>query len=926
MSAWLAWRLRPCGPAGNRLPPALKELGHPVSRRNLEYLFNPGSVALIGASDRPHSIGATVMHNLRHGGFAGPIWPVNLRHSEVAAMRAYRTVSELPGTPDLAVLCTPAPSIPGLVAELGARGTRAAIVISAGLEQVTGEGKSLASAMLAAAGPYTLRILGPNCIGLLVPGIGLNASFAHCGATAGTLAFVAQSGALTTAMLDWARTMGIGFSHFVSLGNAADIDFGDLLDYLGRDPKTRAILMYIESVRAARKFMSAARTAARNKPVIVVKSGRSGESARAALSHSGALAGSDAVYEAAFRRAGILRVDTTRQLFDAAEVLARLKPYIGPRLAIVSNGGGPGVMATDALIAGGGQLAAFAPDTLRRLDTLMRTSSYRNPLDISGDALPQRYLAAIQVVLEDPRVDALLVIHAPTAVASVAEVAGACTALLASARCPTLACWLGGEEGAAAAASAGTVPVPVYSTPEEAVGAFLHVVRYQQRQALLTEVPASIPEAFQPNLPAARAIITRALAEGRSVLTEPESKDVLAAYQIPVVETRIVREIPDLPAAAAAIGYPVALKILSPDISHKSDVGGVALNLGTAEELERAAESMLARCRKLKPGARMEGFTVQAMIRRGGAHELIAGMAVDATFGPTIVFGHGGTAVEVLGDRALALPPLNATLARDLISQTRVQRLLWGYRDHPAVDMPALELLLVKLSQLVADVPEIIELDINPLLADEHGVLALDARIRIAAAAPGATELLAIRPYPVELEQHVRFQGQPTLLRPIRPEDFAQYHQFLARIAPQDMRTRFFTAIRELPQRDLAHLTQLDYEREMAFIAVAPEEGGSEAILGVVQACTDPDNVEAEFAVLVRSDLKGQGLGATLLEKLIDYCRGRGTERLAGEALSQNARMLKLAEELGFRLQPVGYDLVAMRLALQPRPSALDVS
>ena len=890
-----------------------------MSRRNLEHLFKPSSVALIGASDRPRSIGATVMRNLRQGGFAGPLWPVNLRHPEIAGARAYRTVADLPGTPDLAVLCTPAPSIPGLIAELGKLGTRAAIVISAGLEQVTANGQSLSSAMLQAAQPYMLRILGPNCIGLLVPGIGLNASFAHCGASAGNLAFVAQSGALTTAMLDWARTMRVGFAHFVSLGNAADIDFGDLLDQFGRDPQVRAILLYIESITAARKFMSAARTAARNKPVIVVKSGRTGESARAAHSHSGALAGSDAVYEAAFRRAGILRVNTTRQLFDAAEVLSRLQPYIGPRLAIVSNGGGPGVMATDALIGGGGQLAAFGTDALRRLRLLMPTGAHGNPLDIGGDALPERYVAALNTVLDDPNVDAILVIHAPTAVASVAEVAAACGPLLARARCPTLACWLGGD---AAASGAPAAAVPAYSTPEEAVGAFLHVMRHQQRQALLTEVPPSIAQAFRPKPLVVRAIVARALAEGRSVLTEPESKDVLAAYDIPVVETRIVREIADLPSAGAAIGYPVALKILSPDISHKSDVGGVALNLASGGELQGAARSMHARCRELRPAARIEGFTVQAMIRRGGAHELIAGIAVDATFGPTIVFGQGGTAVELIGDRALALPPLNATLARDLISQTRVQRLLCGYRDRPAIDMPALELTLVKLSQLVVDVPEVLELDINPLLADERGVLALDARTRVAASGADASARLAIRPYPAEQEQRVEFQGRTIVLRPIRPEDFVQHQRFLARVTAEDMRTRFFTAIRELPPRDLAHLTQPDYEREMAFIAVRAGEGGTEETLGVVRASTDADNIEAEFAVLVRSDLKGQGLGRVLLEKLIGYSRGRGTQRLVGQALSQNIPMLHLARTLGFRLQPDGYDLVAMSLALQQDPSA----
>jgi acetyltransferase len=885
-----------------------------MSRRNLEYLLNPGSVALIGASDRPHSVGATVMRNLLQGGFAGPIWPVNIRRPEVAGRAAYRTVAELPDVPELAVVCTPAPTVPGVIAELGRRGTRAAIVISAGLEQASTEGQTLGEAMLKAAKPFTLRILGPNCIGLLVPGIGLNASFAHCGASAGNIAFVAQSGALTTAMLDWARSMQLGFSHFVSLGNAADIDFGDLLDYLGREPRTRAILLYVEAITAARKFMSAARAAARNKPVIVVKAGRTGEAARAAHSHSGALAGSDAVYDAALRRAGILRVDTTRELFDAAEVLSHLKSYLGPRLALVSNGGGPGVMATDALIKGGGQLAVFGSETRQRLDLLLPPSgSHANPLDIGGDALPERYLATLNAVLEDRDVDAVVVIHAPTAVASVAEVAAACGPQLEKARCPVLTCWLGGEHASEPSGSA----VPAYSTPEEAVGAFLHVVRHYERQALLTEVPASIPQAFQAALPAARAIVARALAEGRSILTEPEAKDVLAAYAIPVVDTRIVREIADLAPAAAAVGYPVALKILSPDISHKSDVGGVALDIEDDERLQQSAGAMLARSRQLMPQAAIEGFTVQKMIRRGGAHELIVGISVDATFGPTILFGQGGTAVELVADRALGLPPLNATLARDLMSQTRVYRLLRGYRDHPAVDMEALELVLMKLSQLAADIPEIVELDVNPLLANERGVLALDARMRVEARPAGAPDRLAIRPYPVELEERVELHGRKLLLRPIRPEDFAQHRRFLEQVTREDLRTRFFTAVRELPQGDLAHLTQIDYEREMAFIAVTSGEGAAGDTLGVARSYTDPDNIEAEFAVLVRSDLKGQGLGSLLLAKLIRYCRGRGTQRVAGEALPDNLRMLKLARDFGFRVEPQREGVVKMSLALQ---------
>ncbi len=920
-----------------------------MSRRNLEHLFNPRSVALIGASDRPYSVGATVMRNLLQGGFAGPVWPVNIRRAQVAGLRAYRTVADLPAAPELAVVCIPAPGVPALIAELGARGTRAAIVVSAGLGERTAGGETLASEMLKAAEPFTLRILGPNCIGLLVPGIGLNASFAHVGARPGSLAFVAQSGALTTAMLDWARAEQVGFSHFVSVGNAADVDFGDLLDYLGRDPKTRAILLYMESVTAARKFMAAARAAARNKPVIVVKAGRTGESAHAAHSHSGALAGSDAVYEAAFRRAGVLRVRTTRELFDAAEVLSRIKPYLGPRLAIVSNGGGPGVMATDALIEGGGQLASIRPETLQKLDSLFPASGpHGNPLDIGGDARPEQYEAALRAALDDGNVDAVLAIHAPTAVASVADVAAACAPVFSSARCPVLACWMGargpraGEQprGSGPAPPHGCEPgssrasepvsaagasdpepardaVPVYSTPEEAVDAFLYVARYHRSQALLLEAPAATTAALQPDVPRARAIVAGVLAEGRAVLTEPEAKDVLAAYDIPVVETRVVRHAAELAEAAAALGYPVALKILSPDISHKSDVGGVALNLDSAEEVKRAASAMLDRCRELAPEARIQGFTVQKMIRRGGAHELIAGIAVDATFGPTIVFGQGGTAVEAIGDSSVALPPLNDILARDLISQTRVQRVLLGYRDHPPIDMPALERTLVKLAQLAADVPELAELDINPLLADEHGVLALDARIRVAAAATRGTERFAIRPYPAELEESVELGGRRVLLRPIRPEDFVQHRRFLARIAPEDLRARFFAAVREVPDRDLAHLTQIDYEREMALIAVAAGEEGEET-LGVARACSDPDNVEAEFALLVRSDLKGQGLGGLLLRKLIRHCRDRGTERMIGEVESDNMRMVRLAAAAGFHMEPIGQGALQLRLDLHP--------
>ena len=897
-----------------------------MSSRNLEYLFNPRSVALIGASDRPHSVGATVMRNLLRGGFSGSIWPVNLRHATVAGREAYRTVESLPAAPDLAVICTPAPAVPDLIAALGARGTRAAVVISAGLEQPAPAGGTLAAAMLQAARPFQLRILGPNCIGLLVPRIGLDASFAHVGASAGSLAFVAQSGALTTALLDWARGRQVGFSHFISLGNAADVDFGDLLDYLGRDSGTRAILLYVESISSARKFMSAARATARAKPVIVVKSGRTAASARAAQSHSGALAGSDAVYDAAFRRAGILRVDTLRELFDAAEILSRWRSYAGPRLAIVTNGGGPAVLATDALTRQGGELAELCAESVHRLDQAVPAAPTRaNPLDLGGEARAERYLAALDVVFQDPGVDAVLLMHAPTAVASVAEIATACASKLACGARPALACWLG-----AGANTRGTVvpeasAIPSYSTPEEAVGAFQHVVLYHQSQALLLEAPAVPPEPGRPDIQMARATVARALAGHRQTLTEPESKSILAAYGIPVVETRIARELRDLGPAARDIGYPVALKILSPDISHKSDVGGVALNIESAEELEHAAAAMLLRCRESLPQARIEGFTVQKMIRRGGAHELLAGIALDPTFGPTIVFGQGGTAVELIGDRALALPPLNARLARELIARTRVHRLLLGYRDCPPADMIALERALVSLSQLAADVPQIVELDVNPLLADRDGVIALDARVRVEPTALHGSERFAIRPYPTELDEEVELEGHPLRLRPIRPEDFAQHKRFLSRCSPEDLRARFLATFRELPDADIARLTQIDYDREMAFIAEQSDGARVTETLGVARVSTDPDNIEADFAILVRSDMKRHGIGQLLLTKLTRYCRDRGTVRMMSSVLSGNARMLGLGAALGFTVRLAERGIMEMSLDLQPpgaRPRA----
>jgi acetyltransferase len=891
--------------------------------RNLEYLFHPRTIAVVGASDRPQSVGATVMRNLLDGGFKGPVWPVNPKYRAVAGQRTYSDVAKLPAAPDLAVICTPPAVVPGVIDALGKLGTRAAVVLTAGLaREKTADGRTLTTATLEAARPHLLRILGPNGVGVLVPGMKLNASFAHAGALPGRIAFVSQSGALTTAMLDWARLRGIGFSHFVSLGDGADVDFGDLLDYLASDGDARAILLYIESITSARKFMSAARAAARNKPVIAVKAGRVAEGARAAASHTGALAGVDAVYDAALARAGILRVGTTSELFDAAETLSHARPFAGSRLAIVTNGGGPGVMATDALISGGGRLATLAEGTLRELDGLLPpTWSRGNPVDIIGDAPAARYVTALRAVLGDPGVDAVLFIHAPTAIVPSADIARACVSLIGTARCSVFACWLGGEAVREADAVFHAAGIPTYETPEDAVRGFLQMVTYRRNQELLMQTPPSIAEEFVPDTAAARGVIETALAEGRAELTEPEAKRVLAAYGIPVVETRVARDAEEAVRVADDLGYPVVLKILSPDISHKSDVGGVRLDLKSAGEVRGAADAVRKRCAELRPLAKLEGFAVQKMVQRGGAHELIAGVATDPAFGPVILFGQGGTAVEVVGDKAVALPPLNLALAEDLVSRTRVAKLLEGYRDRPPIDRVALCLTLVKISHLAADIPELMEMDVNPLLADARGVMALDARIRIAPASTTGAGRLAIRPYPKELEEWVEFDGERTLLRPIRPEDESRHRDFLARITPGDLQLRFFHTKGAFEHAELARFTQIDYEREMAFIAVAAGRGGAPRTLGVVRAIADPDGASAEFGILVRSDLKGKGLGTLLMDKIVRYCRERDIGQIVGDVLEANHGMLALARDLGFEIAP-GPDPQVLRARLVLRAAS----
>ncbi len=884
-----------------------------MSVRNLDSLFAPKSVALIGASNRENSVGQVIARNLFHSGFAGPVMPVNPKAEAVEGVLAYKDVQALPFAPDLGVVCTPPDTVAPIVAALGARGTKACVVITAGF----GEGGSQAGekrmqAVLDAARPHTLRLVGPNCVGTMVPPLGLNASFAHIGARSGDLAFLTQSGAMVTAMLDWSTPRGIGFSKVVSLGDMADVDFGDLLDYLANDRETRAILLYVEAVTHARKFMSAARAAARAKPVIVIKGGRHAEGAKAAASHTGALAGADAVYDAAFKRAGMLRVDTLDELFDAAETLAmsaRLARTVGERLAILTNGGGLGVLATDALIGDGGTLAELSEATVAALDeTLPATWSRGNPVDIIGDAPGSRYEAALEGLLSDRGVDAVLVMHCPVAVADPLEAAQATVATLEArpgGRKPVFTAWLGTEAPRKARALFAEKRLPTYDTPEQAVRAFMHLVRYRRNQDLLMQTPPSVPDHAEPDQAAVREILDAALAEGRTWLSEPEAKRALAAYGIPTVQTR---EVPDAEAALAAaeeLGYPVALKILSPDITHKSDVGGVKLDIESPEQLQRESQRMLRRCRAAKPQARLAGFSVQQMARRPGAHELILGIVEDRQFGPVVLFGQGGTAVEVIQDKALALPPLNMALARSTMRETRIHRLLEGYRDRPAADLDGIARALIDLAQLAADFQEVAEVDINPLLADAEGVLALDARIKVQAAPDPQRRpawRLAIRPYPKYLEGAATLpDGTPVFVRPIRPEDEAALVEAYAHLTPEDVHMRFFHYMKSLSHETAARLTQIDYNREMALVAVPQDDPGQ--IWGVVRIAADPDNARAEYAVTVRSELKGRGVGYLLMQRILDYARERGIGAVWGDVLADNERMLQMNQELGFDLE-----------------------
>jgi acetyltransferase len=897
-----------------------------MSTYRLKNLLSPRSLALVGASQRQGSVGRSVLRNIRDAKFKGQFGLVNTHYAEVDGIAAVKSLGSLSFVPELVVITAPATAVPALIEEAGRLGSAGAVVIPAGLGH--GEG-SLAEAALDAAGKYGMRLIGPNCLGIMMPCANLNASFAAHTPVVGNLALISQSGAIATGMVDWAAQRGVGFSGIVSIGDQLDVDIADLLDYFALDTQTRAILLYVEAIKDARKFMSAARAAARVKPVVVVKSGRMALGARAAATHTGALAGSDAVYEAAFRRAGILRVLDLRELFDCAETLGRVASPPGKRLAILTNGGGIGVLAIDRLSELGGIPAPISPTIRARLEAVLPpTWSGSNPIDIVGDADPARYAAALEILLNDPDNDAVLVMNVQTAIASAYDIATKVTEIVRKYReqqrnapKPVLATWVGAEEKIGDILS--SAGIPNYPTEDDAISGFMHLVRHREVLNLLTQVPPAMPVDFVPDTEAARRIVAAALADGRQWLDPVEIGRLLEAYGIAIVPTFAAAD-PDEAVACAsrlfAEGATVVLKIMSRDIVHKSDVGGVVLNLTTTEAVHSAAGEIIARAKTLRPDARIAGVIVQAMVVRPKARELIVGLADDPTFGTVVVFGHGGTAVEIINDKALALPPLDLQLARGLVERTRVSKLLRGYRDVPAVQQDAVEMVLVKIAQMAADIPEIRELDINPLLADENGVMAVDARIAVGKVARkfagSGPANFAVRPYPSQWQRQVEVKdGWHVYVRPIRPEDEPQIHAFLRRVTPQDLRLRFFAPMKEFTHEFIARLTQLDYARAMAFVAF---DEASRDMLGVVRIHSDSIYENGEYAILLRSDLKGRGLGWALMQLMIEYAKSEGLKMISGDVLSENTIMLEMCRNLGFEIKtdPADASICVVRLKL----------
>jgi len=872
-------------------------------RESFDALFKPRSVAVIGATDKEGSVGLAMMNNLKT--FRGKVFPVNPKRDQVLGLKAYPNIAAVPEKVDLAVIITPAPTVPGVIGECIAAGAKSALIISAGFKEIGPEGAELERQILAQARDAHMRIVGPNCLGIMNTRIGLNATFADAIANPGNVAFISQSGALCTAVLDWSFREKVGFSYFISVGSMLDVGWGDLIDYLGDDPDTDSIVMYMETIGDARSFISAAREVALNKPIIVIKAGRTAAAAQAAASHTGSLAGSDDALDAAFRRCGVLRVHTIADLFYMAEVLAKQPRPKGPHLTVVTNAGGPGVLATDALILNGGELTALAPETIAKLNDFLPSAwSHGNPVDILGDATPERYAKALELVADDPASDGLLVILTPQAMTEATATAELLRPYARLRDKPILASWMGGDSVEAGERILNEAGIPTFGYPDTAARMFTYMWRYSDNLRSLYETPAAGDDRAIRRDEAA-ALIAQVRASGRTLMTEYESKQLLAAYGIPTVPTYIAADEEQAVAHAEAIGYPVVVKLHSETITHKTDVGGVHLNLCDAHAVRDACRLIKASVLARGKESDFLGVTVQPMIKRDG-YELIVGSTTDSQLGPVLLFGTGGQLVEVFQDRALGLPPLNSTLARRMMEQTKIYTALKGVRGRKPVPLDELEQLMVRFSYLVAEQRWIKEIDINPLLASERALIALDARVVLHPAHISEAELprTAITPYPVEyVAPWTLHDGTAVLIRPIRPEDEPLLVEFHHTLSEQSVYQRYFHPFplsERIAHERLTRIAFINYEREMALVAERRDEAHKPHIIGVGRLIKLRGGKEAEFAILISDEYQHQGLGTELLSRLVAIGRREGVKRIIADILPDNAAMIRVSEQVGF--------------------------
>lgn len=885
-------------------------------RHQLDAIFKPTNIAVIGATEKAGSVGRTILWNLISNPFGGTVFPVSTTRSSVLGIRAYKTIAEVPEKVDLAVIVTPAKTVPGIIQECVDLNVPGAIIISAGFKETGPEGAALEEEILKIA-HGKMRIIGPNCLGVMNPRNGVNATFAGAMARPGNVAFISQSGAICTSVLDWSFKENVGFSAFVSIGSMMDVGWGDLIYYLGDDPQTHSIVIYMESVGNARAFMSAAREISRTKPIIIIKAGRTDEAAAAAASHTGSLTGSDEVLAAAFRRSGVMRVDRIADIFYMSEILSKQPRAKGNRLTIVTNAGGPGVLATDALIMDDGQLADISPEIMDKLNAFLPAAwSHNNPIDILGDAEPERYAKAIEIAAQDPNSDGLLVILTPQAMTDPTQTAEQLKPYAHLGDKPVLASWMGGAEVAAGEAILNRANIPTFAYPDTAVRAFNYLWRYNYNQRALYETPILPEDSYEeaPDRDLVKTIIDKARSDGRTILTEDESKKLLSAYKIPTPPNIIAPTIDEAVAAAESIGYPVVVKIHSETITHKTDVGGVILNLQNAEAVRNAFNTIQQNVNEKVGAEHFGGVAVQPMVKMDG-YELIVGSSVDPQFGPVILFGSGGIFVEIFKDRSLSLPPLTTTLARRLMERTKIYEALHGFRGRKAVDLAALEKLLVRFSQLVVEQPWIKEVDINPLLASPERLLALDARVVLHDPSTPEDQLPkpAIRPYPTQyIRDWTASNGEKITIRPIRPEDEPLLAKFHEGLSERTVYNRFFSVMKlgqRVAHERLSRIAFIDYDRELTLIATRMNRGEIE-MLGASRLVKLFGTHEAEFSLLIKDAFQRQGLGKEFLLRHFEIAKDEKLTRIIGYVLPDNTGMLKLCAELGFTAHPMNDEKV----------------